>query len=197
MALQGHLCEVKLATTGTAMTDEATTTSDNTIYQVTDSAKRILDLNTTVLVEDGGVATTESYTLDYLNGKVTFDSADAGRTITVTGAYLTPATVATADEYDISITGDVLENTAFNQTFRTYQAGLVTGTATLGRFHVADDLFIDPLLNSDYVIIEIYPDASHPIRAYGVISDTDVDSPVDELIKESVDFQLTNQIEVS
>ena len=79
MALQGYNCNIKVASNGVAMTDEATTTSDNISYQITDSAKRIVDLNTAITVKDGGTATTEKYTFNYITGTVTFTSADAGR----------------------------------------------------------------------------------------------------------------------
>ena len=195
MALQGHLASVKVQSSAIAMTDEATTTSDNISYQITNSAKRIMDLNTTVVVEDSAVLTTENYRVDYLNGTIIFDTATS-RTITVTGAYVTPTTAATARSYSITTSRDVLENTPFNTGFRTYQAGLLTGTASLERFHVTDDLFIDQLLNGEYKIIEFYVDATDKVSFYGLPSNNNIDSPVEGLIMENLDFQITNQIEV-
>jgi len=197
MALQGHLVEILSASTGTAMTDEATTTADDTIYQITDSAKRIIDLNTAIVVEDSTVTTTEKYTIDYLNGKITFDSVDAGRAITVTGAYLTPTTVATADEYSFNGVSDVLEKTPFHVNYKEFESGLVTATITLGRFFVTDDLFTDDILNGKYKIIVINVDDTHSIKAYGLLTSTGVDSPVEGLVKESMNYQVTNQIEVA
>ena len=195
MALPGNAAYVKLKSSGTAMTDEATTTGDDTIYQITNSAKRLIDLDTTVLVEDGGVATTESYTIDYLNGKITFGSVDAGRVITVTGAYLTPATVATAYSYDFSGSADVLENTPFNVTYRAYQAGLRTGTLSLSRYYVSDSLFFGELIAGDSFIIEIYVDATQKISMYGILTSDGISAPVEGLIEESLDFQVTTQFE--
>ena len=124
MALQGYLASVKAISTGVAMTDEATTATGAS-YQITNSAKRILDLNTPIIVEDGGTPTTETYTIDYLNGRVTFGST-ASRTITITGAYLTPATIATADTFNFSATAEAYENTAFGSQYKSFEAGLIS-----------------------------------------------------------------------
>ncbi len=155
MALQGFSALVKVQSSAVAMTDEATTGAGNLTYQIDATAKRIIDLNTIVLVEDGGSATTETYSVNYLTGTITFGSAVA-RVITVTGAYVTPATVETADNFSFSGSCDALENTQFGLTDKTFQGGLVSGTASLSRFNVTDDLFTDDLLAQNYKIIEYY-----------------------------------------
>lgn len=196
MALAGNKAYIKLKSSGTAMTDEATSTSDNISYQITDSNKRIIDLDTLVLVEDSAVTTTEGFTIDYLNGIITFETADAGRVITVTGAYLTPATVATAYSYSFNGSADTLENTPFNSDVRTYQAGLRTGSLSLSRYFVADSLFFGELITGDTFIIEIYVDATNKISMYGVLSSDNIEAPVEGLVEESIDFQVTTQIGV-
>lgn len=197
MALQAYAAEVKLKSSGIAMTDEATSTSDDKTYQISASTKRILDLNTSIIVKDDGTATSESYEIDYLNGSVTFDSVDAGRVITITGAYLTPATVATADKFSISITGDALDITPFNSDGdREFEQGLISGTATLSRFHATDDLLIDPILDGETAIIELYLTDTDILRCYGVYTTNGQESPVEALIKETVTFQITTQIGV-
>lgn len=194
MALPGYNVEVLSASTGVAMTAEATTTSDNQSYQITNTSKQILDLNTAVVVDDGGTPTTESYTVDYLNGIVTFGTVDAGRVITIDGAYLVPSTVATADSFTVSITADALNNTPFNTRFMTFQQGLASGTMNLGRFHVADSLFINDILNNKYKIIKINVNATYSIKAYGLLTSDDTSADVADLIKESMTYQITNQI---
>ena len=195
MALQGHKCEVKSASTGVSMTDEATTAAGNLTYTITDTAKLIIDMNTTLVVKDGGTATTEAYKVNYLNGVITFATAVV-RTITVTGAYLTPTTVATADSFTSDITVDMLENTKFLDEFKTYQAGLVSGTVNLGRFFVADDLFTDDILNGQYKIIYLYVDPTHIIKMFGLLNSDSSTGEVADLIKETMTYQVTNEIEV-
>lgn len=197
MALQGFNCNIKLASNGVAMTDEATTTSDNITYQITDANKRIVDLNTAVTVKDGGVATTEKYRFNYAEGKVIFDSADAGRVITVSGSYVTPSAVVTGKEFTITGTATELENTPFQTNFRTYIAGLVEGTASIGRYHVSDDLFIGELLASDYVIAEFFVNATEKLWAWAIITSDNINSDVDGLVEESIDLRLTKDIGVS
>ena len=195
MALQGFVAQIKVQSSGVAMTDEATSSSDNLSYQITNSSKRILDLNTAIVVEDDGIPTTENYTIDYLNGTITFAETDT-RTITVTGAYMTPTTVATAMSYTASVTNEVQENTAFTSAFRTYQGGLTTGTASLERYHVSDDLFIDEVLAGNYLIIELFVDDTNKASFYGLINSDSINAEVSALITESIDIQITTQIEV-
>ena len=133
-------------------------------------------------------------TKTFLEGKVTFDSAVA-RTVLVSGAYVTPATVATGKSFSFSGTSDALENTPFGSEYREYQAGLVTGTGEISRFFVADDLFIDDLLSGSIKIVELYPDSSgDPIQFYGIITSETIEAPVDGLIEESISFQITKEM---
>jgi hypothetical protein len=196
MALQGHLVEIKAQSSGVAMTDEATTGVGDLVYQIDNTAKRYIDLNTAVVVKDSAVVTTENYKVDYLNGKVTFATAVA-RVITISGAYMVPTTIATADSFSNAMTADMLENTPFNSTFRTFQSGLITGSLSLGRFHVSDSLFVDDLLNGDYKIVEINVDPSNSISVYGLLGTDSIESPVDGLIKESLTYQTTNNISIA
>jgi hypothetical protein len=78
-ALAGKKALVKISGTATAMTAEATTTTDDQNYQITDTAKRILPLDATIVVDDNGTPTVESYTLNRLNGTVTFARPNHGR----------------------------------------------------------------------------------------------------------------------
>jgi hypothetical protein len=192
MALQGYLASVKAISTGVAMTNEATTATGAS-YQINTASKRILDLNTAIVVKDGGSVTTEAYTVDYLNGKVTFGSV-ASRTITITGAYLTPATIATADTFNFSATTESYENTAFGSQYKSFEAGLISGTATLGRFFLTDDLFIDALLDGEYKILEYYVSSGVKISFYGLLTSDNVDSAVASLVREEMTFQITTQI---
>ena len=195
MALQGYNALIKVQSSALAFTAASTTTSDNQNYQVTDTAKRIWDLNTALVVLDGGTATTETYTSSYLTGKIAFDSVDAGRAITITGGYVTPATVASAKSFTFSGTIDTIENTAFGASYRAFQMGLVSGTGDISRFFVADDLFIDMLLDGTYKIIEFYPDSSgDPIQFYAIVTSDSIDSSVDGLVEESISFQITKEM---
>ena len=115
--LQGFKALVKAQSSSTAFTGEATTTSDNQNYVVTDTAKRIFPLDATIVVKDGGSPTAEDYTLSRLANNdinVTFGTVDAGRVITMDGEYVTLTTIATASSYSFTATSDALDNTPFN-----------------------------------------------------------------------------------
>lgn len=196
MALKGYLAKVKVISSGVAMTDEATSTSDDTNYQITDANKRIFDLNTAIIVKDDGTATTESYDIDYINGIIGFGTIDATRVITVTGAYVTPVEAATAKSFSFTGAADALETTAFQNTSKTYQPGLITATAELGRFHVSDDIFIDALLSGALTLIEYYVNDTDKISFYGVMTNDSVSSEVAGLIEETISYQVTTQIGV-
>jgi hypothetical protein len=193
MALRGYLASVKAMSSGTSMTDEATTTSNNISYQITATNKRILDLNTPVLVEDGGVATIESFTVDYINGIITFESVDT-RTITISGKYVTPVTIATANSFGFSGAAESLDNTVFGSAYKQFESGLISGTATLGMFYVVDNIFVDSLLDGSVKLVEYYVSPTKKITFYGVLTGDTVDSTVGGLITESVTFQITTQM---
>lgn len=196
MALQGYNVEVLDAVSGVTMTSEATSTSDNKSYQITNSAKRIIDLNTTLVVKDDGTTTTEKFTVNYLTGTIAFKTVDAGRVITITGAYLTPSTIATANSYTFSGTGDALDTTPFNTQFKSFVAGLRSGTINMGRFHVEDSLFVDALLDGMIKMIKVTFGDTYSILAYGVMTSDSIDVSPSGLVNETVTYQITNNIGV-
>jgi hypothetical protein len=95
----------------------------DTVFQITSAAKRILDPSVAVVVNvdaDGAgggspaVAAADTYTVDYLFGKITFASAlAAAATVTVTGAYLTPVDVAEAKQIDLELEAEMLDASTF------------------------------------------------------------------------------------
>jgi hypothetical protein len=197
MALRGYLAEVKIQSTPVAFTEEATSTSDNQTYTITDTGKNIWSYDSTIVVYDDGVETTEEYTVSKLTGSVTFDSVDAGRVITVSGEYTVPTTVATAKDYTFNATADMHDNTAFQSAYRTFQPVLVTGTADLGRFYVADSTFQGMISTPEVKIIEYYPASDgDPFRFFAVMNSNSISASVDGLIEETVSFNITTEVEV-
>ncbi len=78
----GYLATVKKGGTPTSTTAEACTLVSGKTYQINDTAKRVWDESVAPVVYDGGVDhTSDVDSIDYLYGKVTFDSG-----YTVTGA---------------------------------------------------------------------------------------------------------------
>jgi len=71
MALQGYNALVKTQSSAIAFTDEATTTSDNKTYQITNATKRIFDYETELIVKDDASVVT-GYSFNKITGTVTF-----------------------------------------------------------------------------------------------------------------------------
>jgi hypothetical protein len=115
---------IKVGGPSTAFTGDATTVvAANTVYQITNTAKRIIDPSVAIVVEvdaDGAgagayvTASASTYTVDYLFGKITFASDQgASALVRVSGAYLTPVDVAEAKEFDLSVSRDVQDASYF------------------------------------------------------------------------------------
>jgi len=107
---------VKIAGTSTAMVAEPTTDGGaHTIYQITDTTKRVLDPDTAVVVDkDGAPASSADYTLDYMFGKVTFAVAlGAEIVVTFDASYLPLLEVTTAHEVDFQVTNELRDTTQY------------------------------------------------------------------------------------
>ena len=190
MAQPGFNCSIKVQSSAVTMTAEATTTSDNITYQISDSSKRIIDLNTPVSISGAG---TDPYVINYLTGEVVFKTADT-RTIAVTGKYVSPIEVVSAKEYNVTFTGEALDQTEFGTRFKEFVQGLISGTASLSRYFVADDTFIDMLLNSEYKIFEFYVNDTEKVSAFALITNDAITTNTGGLVEESINLQLTTSL---
>lgn len=196
MALAGKKAKILAYSSAVSMSGEATSTSDDITYQITDTTKRILSRDNVIEVLDGGVATTESYVLDRLTGRVTFGSAVI-RTITINGYYLPVSTVASAYEYSWSGSSDNLDSTTFENEFMQRQQGLKDFSASISQFYEVSNYFYD-LLNSDSeFVLEFYSvgTSSPDVRAWAKISSDEISGSVDGLVEESLEFEGNNDDE--
>jgi hypothetical protein len=192
-ARRGYLASIKGQSSAVALANEATTATGNISYQITSSTKRILDYNTAVVVKVGGSAVTTGFTISYLTGTVTFDSASV-RTVTITGAYVVLTEIANAKSFNFSGARETLDKTIFKDVYRAYEAGLLTGTAELGLFYT-DAYFFTWLTDNSVKVIEYYvDDAITPIRFYAVISEDSANIPVEGLVDQKISMQITKEI---
>jgi hypothetical protein len=117
---------IKQGGTSTAFTNEACTkVTANTVYQITDTTKRVLDPTVALTVQvdpDGGGASpyatvgATTYTVDYLFGTITFAS-DQGASATVrvsAGNYIPTVTVAKVKEISYNATRDQGDSTSMD-----------------------------------------------------------------------------------
>ena len=192
MALQGYNALVKTQSSAIAFTDEATTTSDNKTYQITNATKRVFDYTTNLIVKNDASIVT-GYSFNKIAGTVTFPTATV-RTITLTGAYVALTTVAEATEYSFEGTLDLGDSTVFQTDSRTFLPINQSATASLSRFYNVDGFFLGMLFDKTVKVIEFYADGGgDPFRIYAFVSSDSVSASIDELIKETVSFQMTDK----
>lgn len=105
--LTGKKALVKVSGAALTLTNEATTDAGaHLVYQITNAAKRVLDPTAAITVKEDGVTTVAAYTLNRLNGTVTFTVARGGAVaVTVTGFYLPQSTAISATEWSLSLSG--------------------------------------------------------------------------------------------
>lgn len=186
---------IKAGGPSAAFTNEATTkVTANTVYQITDTAKRILDPSAALTVEvdaDGAgggayaTAAASSYTVDYLFGKVTF-AADQGSsaTVRISGSYLTPVDIAEANEFEITLTRSVQDASYFvSDGFKRKQPTLMDASGsvkTLTTMQVDHDAgggttkLSAALAAGTPLFLEIHPSATgDKFRAWVLLESTD------------------------
>ena len=186
----GHSVVIKISGTATAFTTEATSTSDNQTYQITNTVKRVWDRDTTPTVYDDAVETVESYTVNYLNGTITFASVDAERVITVTGNYLPMTTAAYAHDYSRTKNCTLNDITAFGDSYVQRQAGMKSASGTLSQFNVVDTTFVDALVAGDPIVIEDEDDTgSEPNRFWALLSSAGVTAAVNGVQDQPVSWE--------
>lgn len=192
-SVKGKNCRLRVPGTPTSMTAQACTTSDNTTYQISNTAMRVWSPTATITVLVSGVAQSPTlYTLDRLRGRITFTST-AVRTVTVTGTYLPMATAAKTRMFSYTLMNTLLDDTAFQETWITRIAGLFDASGTLGRRWTVDTFFQDALLNADLLVLEFHTDTAvaADLIAWARISKAAIQSAIEGLVEEDVEWQGT------
>ena len=210
MAKAGHPTTVRVTGTAVALASEPTTeVVADTVFQITDAAKRILDPSVPVVVQvdaDGGGAgayatvAASTYTVDHLFGRITFATplASAATVRILSGSYLPTLAVVGAREFTISASRTVLDRTEFGDDAKKKLAGLADLSGSIGSL---DDLLsdVDPgagslklvemLSNATPKLIEIRPAASgDKFRAWVLFESEEVAGAVDDLITSTLTY---------
>ena len=142
MTVAAFSCTVKQTGTAVALSGEATTALGGDVFQVTDTAKRILDPDTAITVYDGATPLADTaVTVDYLFGKLTLASTPAGA-VTIDGAYLPSYAVAEARSFELNFGKALHDSTlmAAATTSRARTPGLKDLTGNVGSL---DNLLTD------------------------------------------------------
>lgn len=199
-ATAGRKALVKVTGSPVALTNEATTANGGrTVYTITNSAKRILDPTAAVVVQTSpdGVSwsTASAYSLNRLQGTVTFGSAQAvGTQIRIqSGSYLPVATAAAAKGFTFSISATNPDTTAFGDTFQQRIQGMKSVSGSLSQWRTSDVTLRDALLNATRVVLEFWIDSatSYDARIWAILNKQQVQAAVEGIVEESVDFEST------
>lgn len=114
MATPAFSAQVKVSGAAVAMTAEACSLVSGTTYQVTNTAKRIIDPTAAITVKDAGVAIpAANVTVDALFGRFTLLSAPGGA-VTVDASYLPTATIAETKGVELNVSADLGDATTFD-----------------------------------------------------------------------------------
>ena len=160
----GRLALVKISGDPLALVDEACTDlGEHQVYQITNSAKRVLSPTAAITVNEDGVATVESYTINRLLGTISFATVDAARgAITISGSYLPLSTAARARSYSWQISATNADDTDFDSAFTEgmvrRQQSITDISGNVGRKWSIDTYFVDALMAGAPVVIEIFAD---------------------------------------
>ena len=199
----GFLAVIKTSGTSTAMVAEATTDvgGAHTTYQITDTAKRVLDPATAVVVDKDGVpAAAADYTLDYFTGTVTFAVAlGAGVVVTFDASYLPLLEVATARDVSLSLARERLDKTAYQTSqYRQFTLGVGTceGSLELLEFGEVDHdggagtvQFTTLIDGTTPVLLEIAPATTgNRLRCWALLTTAGHKSPHDDLTSLALSF---------
>lgn len=105
--LTGRKALVKVSGAALTLTGEATSDSGaHFVYQITNAAKRVLDPTAAITIKEDGTTTAAAYTLNRLNGTVTFTIARGALVaVTVTGFYLPQSTAISCTEWTLTVDG--------------------------------------------------------------------------------------------
>lgn len=190
-AIAGKVGSIYMKTTATAtvFTDEACTNSgDNTVYYITDTAKRYWDKDTAVVVDVDATPET-GVTIDYVGGRITFDTPLTGvETVTVSGAYWTVSELAGFYNWSLDLTADLEDCTTFQSNGWREFSPTLKGFTISAEAYWQDETFQDRL--AEEVVVSLYANEANDERYEGLayISSDSISTPVDGLVEDSVEF---------
>ncbi len=197
MATAGFNTTLKVGGTSTAFTGEATTNTTGNIYQITNTAKRVLDPTVAIVVYDG-VTPVVPTAIDYLFGKVTLPAPPAGL-VTIDGSYIPLLSVVQGKMASVDTTIDALDASVFGSRDRVFVAGLRTATAEIETLDtLATDLDSgggtwtwNGKANGTAILVQVDWEGTgaNLTRFWSFLTATSVQSAVDQLVAGNLSLQ--------
>jgi len=175
--------------TSEAMTDAG----DHINYQITNLVKQYWDDSVAPTIEastDSGSTwhAAPANTVQYVNGRVKFASANgSGDLIRASGKYFATATLATANEWDLSLDVNMVDTTVFSDSFKEQVPIMISATAKVSQFYV-DNTFI--ALMASRMILVLYVNATHHYDAYAYLKADSIKDAAAGVITEDLEFDI-------
>lgn len=197
MALTGIVGAVYRANgVSVALTDAPTTKNGTfTEYKITDNTKRYLDDSFPITVKKNGVTITTGFTIEPAGGVIKFNppliTTDV---VTVSGKYFTMVECATMFNWKLDIGMDTKDVTTFaSNGWVEKVAGVGNWTASAEGYWASNEFLT--LLGTRLIMV-FYVDEVGDDRyeGYVFIKKSGIDTPVDDVIKESIDIEGTGTI---
>lgn len=184
-----------------SLTDEATTDAGaHTVYTITNSAKRYLDINTAVVVQvqthgTGSFNTVLNYTLRHVGGIITFGSANNSDDVVRihSGAYYAYSTLGGAYSAEYSPKVDAIDVTAFSSGGNeSYIGGLLGGTLKSSNWWMNETQALS-LSNRDLLIVSFVVPSGRRFEGYVLMTDCNLKSEVKSAVGQELSFQLREE----
>jgi hypothetical protein len=183
-----------------AFTNEAMTSSDLTTYTITNAAKRYLDKNTPVVVQnspDGTTWTTRTtgFTLYRCNARVVWNVAQASGTQTrlASGNYFPYAVLGEAASCEFQGKMETVEVTTFNSTgVKSFIPTLLTGTMKTKTFWL-NNTRAASLLARDFIVVSFVTATNNRYEGFCYASDCNIKTDPKSAVDQELTFQLTDE----
>jgi hypothetical protein len=165
-------------------------------YQINDTSLRYWDPTYPVLVEINGEPVLSGFTLEHAGGYIVFNNAlDAGDEVTVSGKALTLIQAGGFFNWSIDGDADDAEATTFESQGWKEFARTLKGWSGSAEAYWGDEQFFDSLGKT--VVVKLFVDAGPAqdcLEGFAIINGEGIESPVDGLVEESIDFTGTGPL---
>lgn len=199
MPIAAHSTTVKVSGVAVAVTGEACTDLGSNVFQITTSARRIMDPSVTPVVKDGGVAVSSAlYSVNYLFGKVTF-TAPPGGAVTIDYSYLPVAAIAAVKGFSVSVDNGLNEATTFDSSGARKRHKCLSdhsGSLQMLSLPIED---IDPVTGGTQTLADVFNNGtpkllelglgSYFLRSWIILGQLEVGAAVEGLVESTVSFE--------
>jgi hypothetical protein len=149
-----------------------------------------------VLVEVNGSSVSAGFTLEHVGGYIVFNSAlDAGGEVTVSGKALTLIQAGGFFNWSIDLDGEDADATTFKSGGWKEFKRTLKGWSGSAEAYWGDSQFFDSL--GQVVVVKLFVDAGPAqdcLEGFAIITGDGIESPVEGLVDESIDFQGTGEL---